>query len=163
MPAAPKLTLSGFLKEADLFQLLPLFVTEANPTSLGELQALNAANRPVLLTKLKELGVGTLGERQKLANALSKAEKAGTIDVAVPVPHLTPCVYTDSDFALTVRLKISPETLSHQLKFHVDANSLSMDLFSEPTACRGKLFALVKPKDCTWEIERMKRPECALL
>jgi hypothetical protein len=154
------LTLSGFLKEADMFHLLPLFVKdELNPVGLPELQALGSANRPLLLARLKELGVSKLGERQQFASALSRAEKAGTVAAPVPTPHLIPVVYTEADETITVRLKIDPSVLSHQLKFHVDANSLSLELLGEPTACCGKLHGLLKPKDCTWEIERSPRPE----
>lgn len=45
------------------------------------------------------------------------------------------------------------------IKVHLDANSLRVELRGAPTACAGRLFALVKPADCEWELERSKRPE----
>ena len=63
------------------------------------------------------------------------------------------------DATITVRLKVPAEVQSNQLKMHSDANSLRVELRGEPTALTGKLYALVKPRETIWELERSKRPE----
>ena len=160
--ATRHLSLSEVLAEAGLKHLLPLFVKEGAECTLAEMQALLAANRPALLNRLKTLGVSVLQERQQLANALSKAEKAGKIGPSVAVPHLCPPVYEEKEgdpSHLTVTLKIDPAVQSNQVKVTMEANYLSIELCGEPTACSGHLWALVRPKDCTWERERSPRPE----
>ena len=69
-------TILNLLKASSLDHL---FSTLNEITSLSEMQAKLASNRPLLLNHLKDLGVEKLGERQALANALSKAEKEGRL------------------------------------------------------------------------------------
>ena len=47
--------------------------------TLKSIESQFAAGRPALLAALKEAGVGTLGARQKLTNALAKAKRLGTL------------------------------------------------------------------------------------
>ena len=62
----------------------------AEKTTLVQLMDKLKEGRPAVLSLLKELGVDKLGERQKLANALAKAERVGVARIgrngtAVPV------------------------------------------------------------------------------
>ena len=150
-------TILNLLKASSLDHL---FSTLNEKTSLSEMQSKLASNRPLLLNHLKDLGVEKLGERQALANALSKAEKEGRLPSVRPIAHLQVPIFEELDDAtITVRLKVPAEVQSNQLKMHSDANSLRVELRGEPTALTGKLYALVKPRETIWELERSKRPE----
>lgn len=131
-------------------------------TTLSSLQALLAVNRPHLLEHLRELGVSKLGERQKLANALAKAQREGQLPPPPAVEHLAhfkPPIFVDDESTVTVWLKVATGTSSNQLKMHVDANSLRVEYCGEPTAVRGKLQGTVKAADCGWQLERAPAAE----
>ena len=149
-------TLAELLEAHGLERLVETLHEKA---SLADLQSRLASNRPLMLAHLKAIGVDRLGDRQALANALSKSEKSGQIAAAVPIAQLRPPIFDEDDDALTVKLKLPPHVSSNQLKMRVDANSLRVELCGEATACCGKLHALVRPSDCTWELERSPRPE----
>ena len=148
-------TLAELLEAHGLERLVETLHEKA---SLADLQSRLASNRPLMLAHLKAIGVDRLGDRQALANALSKSEKSGQIAAAVPIAQLRPPIFDEDDDALTVKLKLPPHVSSNQLKMRVNANSLRVELCGEATACCGKLHALVRPSDCTWELERSPRP-----
>ena len=152
MPAEAGLDLAALLREEELEHLGPALADQAG---LRELQDLLAANRPFFLTRLKELGVARLGERQKLANALSKAEKAGRLAASVPVPHLRPATYRETgDDLVVIRLLLPPGAKSNQLAVAIDANSIDVRLLGQATSLVGTLGGLVRAADCLWELER---------
>lgn len=158
--AAPKErhTLRSLLDEAGLPHLEA--VIDGGGASLTDLQARLSSNRPMLLTYLRDLGIERLGERQQLANALTKAEKAGRLPPPNPMPHLRPATFEEhDDGTVSVWLQLPANTASSQLKLSLDANSLHVTLAGAPTALAGRLYGLVKPKDCTWQIERAQRAE----
>ena len=135
-------------------------VIDGGGASLTDLQARLSSNRPMLLTYLRDLGIERLGERQQLANALTKAEKAGRLPPPNPMPHLRPATFEEhDDGTVSVWLQLPANTASSQLKLSLDANSLHVTLAGAPTALAGRLYGLVKPKDCTWQIERAQRAE----
>ena len=121
MPTEQFVTLINLLKAHDLAHL---FGTLHEQTSLPELQALLSSHRPLLLEHLRKLGVEKLGDRQALANALNRAEKAGQLPAARPIPHLQPPIFDEDDESVTVKLKVPADVQSNQLKVHIDANSL---------------------------------------
>ena len=145
------LTFEALLAEESLSHLASSL---SEVVTLADAQALLSANRPAFLAKLKELGVSKLGERQKLANALSRAEKTGRVAAAVPVPHMRPCTWTQTDEAVTVKLLVAAGTSGRQIDFELDANSLSIRVGGELSSVAGRLAGLVKPTDSTWELER---------
>lgn len=134
-------------------------VLSAAAATLGDLQARLAANRPLFLSHLKAIGVSKLGERQSLANAISRAEKVGLLAPPVALPHHRPAVFEEDDETLTVRLKIPAAATSNQFKVSIEVNALRVDFCGEPTALVGTLCAVIKPYDSTWEIERSPPPE----
>ena len=135
-------------------QLAHLSDVLCQATTLADAQALLAANRVAFLAKLKEYGVTKVGERQKLANAISRAEKVGRIGRAVPVPHMRPCTWTQAADFVTLKLMIPAGTSSGQVNFDLDVNSLTIRVGGEATSVSGRLAGLVKPADSTWELER---------
>ena len=150
-------SLSDFLQTCELSHLEPVFAAAA--ATLGDLQARLAANRPLFLSHLKAVGVSKLGERQSLANAISRAEKVGLLAPPVALPHHRPAVFEEDDETLTVRLKIPAAATSNQFKVSIEVNALRVDFCGEPTALVGTLCAVIKPYDSTWEIERSPPPE----
>ena len=72
-------------------------------------------NRPIFLSRLKQLGVERLGDRQKLANALAKAEKNNRLPAPTPIQHLKPCTFKEFDDLLVVRLLCEHGFKSHQV------------------------------------------------
>ena len=152
-----QLTLPMLLKEAGLSHLIdPLL--DKGATMVG-FQALLSTNRPRFLAHLRELGVERLGDRQAVANALTKAEKDERLQPQHAIPHLRPCVFEEEDASLTVRLKLASGITSNQLKVKFDVTSVLVELMGERTTLAGKLFAPIKPNDCLWELERAARPE----
>lgn len=145
--------LGAFLQAEGLSELGP---TLFEKITLSEMQSLLASNRPKFLTKLKELGIVRLGERQKLANALTKAEKDGRLTASRPIRQLIPPCYRENEdgTTITVRLQLPPAVRSTQITFTCDVNSLKVSILGEHSACCGTLCGIIKPADSTWEIER---------
>jgi hypothetical protein len=136
-----------------------ILALEGNLT-LADLQSRLLANRPLLLEHLRGLGMEKLAERQRLANAVGKAEKAGQLPPPEPkYPHLVPSIYEQDKETMTVRLKVASGTSSNQLKVRIDFHQLSVQYCTGPTAVNGKLHGAVKPSECTWQIEREPPPE----
>ena len=79
--------LSEVLSQLELTHL----ANELKGSTFAELSTLA---RPALLTKLKELGVAKLPERQKLATGISKAAKGQPL-VAAPPPPIAPTVFAE--------------------------------------------------------------------
>ena len=148
--------LGQFLQE---YGLTDMGLTLMDKLTLQEMHALLFANRPFFLERLKAVGITRPPDRQKLANALSKASKAGAFPPPNPLPHLHPCIFTETAETLTIRLTAAAGVKSHQVQFSVDVNSVSVTVLGERTALCGHLSGIVKPKDCSWEIERTKPPE----
>ena len=123
-------------------------------TTLPDAQSLLAANRVAFLARLKELGVSKVGERQRLANAIGRAQRAGRIDAVAPVPHMSPCTWSQTDEELTLRLRLPAGTASAAVHFDLDVNSLEVRVAGERTSVCGRLAGLVRPADSTWELER---------
>ena len=68
-----------------LFAEAGLNVQPTSATSVDELQAVRLAfGRPALLSRLKEIGVGSITDRQKLAKCLAVASRAGRIPTTIP-------------------------------------------------------------------------------
>lgn len=147
MPS-PFAALLPLLQAHSLQHLFPVL----QDITLDDLQTRLASNRPMLLTYLKELGVIKLGERQALANALAKSEKVGQLPAARTIPHLQPPVFEEDDSSIIIHIKVPPQTAANQLKVSIDVNSLHVELQGQPTAASGKLYAVVKPHDCLWEL-----------
>ena len=63
--------MEAILRDENLEHLLPSLARR----EVRELQSLLAANRVAFLAELKALGVAKVGERQKLASAISKHAK----------------------------------------------------------------------------------------
>lgn len=133
----------------------------AAKTTLADLRARLAANRPHLLAHVKELGIAKLPDRQKLANAIARAEKAGQMPAAAlaALPHLRPPVYEEAEDRVSVRLKVPAGTTTHQLRCNIDANSVRVEYCGERTAACGRLCGHVLPSESDWEIERTPAPE----
>ena len=83
-------TLLTLLKEAGLETY---FGTLNATTTLLELHERLVSNRPKFLAFVKECGLERLAERQVLANAIIKAEKAGRLAPPNPIPHLRPVIF----------------------------------------------------------------------
>ena len=145
------LTFEALLDEESLGH----YTTLSEVTTLVDAQSLLAANRVAFLARLKELGVSKVGERQRLANAIGRAQRAGRIETVAPVPHMRPCTWSQTEETVTVRLTLAPGTASAQVDFALDVNSLVVRVGSEHTSASGRLAGLVKPGDSTWELERM--------
>ena len=149
MPAeAP---LGAFLKEQDLAHLYTIL----EPHGLEIMTSLLGANRPVFLARIKEWGVVKLGDRQKLANELGKLIKEGrapTSAAAQPIPHLVPCVWTQTNEVVTVRLRVPGGLDSRKISFNLDMNSMEVLVNGEKTSLAGRLIALVKAAESTWEV-----------
>ena len=143
--------LGEFLQEHGLQELGPRLMDKL---SIMEMHGLLEANRPIFLERLKEVGIDKLAERQKLANALSKAKKRGALPPASPMPHLLPCVFKETADQLTVWLAVEAGIKGHQVGFSADANSVDVKVRGERTALSGLLCGHIKPRECTWELER---------
>jgi len=156
---AVALALGAFLKEEDLTHL---FETLEPHGTLGVLGATLTANRVLFLSRLKEWGVVRLVERQKLANSLSKAVKAGRVGAAPPTPHLAPCSWTQTDDSLVIKLAVPSGTHSAEIGVAFEVNSLDISVKGEPSSLCGRLHGLVKPADCLWELERAPNPDPAM-
>ena len=129
-------------------------------SSLDELLSRLRVNRPLFLEYVRELGLSKLNDRQKLANALAKADRTGQLPVpTLALPHLKPCTFEEDDAAVTVRLSVPSATSTNQLKITLDAASLKVDYCGGPTAAHGKLGGQIVTADAFWEVERAARPE----
>jgi hypothetical protein len=155
MPGEQFATLLNLLKAHDLQHLFGVLHEQ---TSLTDLQTRLASHRPLLLSHLQKLGVEKLSDRQALANALTKSEKAGQLPTVRPIPHWQPPLFDEDDDTITVWQKVPSDVPLHQLKVHIDANSLRIELRGELTACAGHLHAHVKPRDTMWELVRASPP-----
>lgn len=153
-------TLTSLLEAAGLEHLHACLVDK---TSLDEMQSRLLANRPLFLEFLRGHGVDKLGERQKLANQIGKAEKAGQLPNPVRrYPHLEPPVFDEeggSKEVMTVRLKVPAGTSPNQLKVAFDFDRLTVKYCGGVTSATGKLSGTVRPTECTWQIERAAQPE----
>ena len=152
------LTLEALLEEESLGHYT---TTLCQATTLADAQSLLAANRVAFLARLKELGVSKVGERQRLANAIGRAQRAGRIEAVAPVPHMRPCTWSQTEETVTVRLTLAAGTASAQVGFSLDVNSLVVRVGDEHTSASGRLAGLVKPGDSTWELERSPAPAAA--
>ena len=152
MPAQQFVTISNLLQANDLSHVF----THLKDESLCDMQKLQSSNRPRLLSHLKGLGVDKLGDRQAIANALLKAERDGQLPTQRAIPHLQAPVFYEDDESVTAKLKVPADTTSNQLKVHIDVNSVCVELQGAPTACTGKLHAIIKPADSLWELVRMR-------
>ena len=156
MPAAVKQpSVAEFLSSCELSHLAEVLAL----ASLPDLQSRLTASRPLFLAHLKEIGVSKLGERQALANAVSKAEKAGVLAPAYVAPHQRPPTFEENDQEITVRLSIPSDAASNQIKVAFEVNHLRVDYQGEATAVNGQLGGVVKANECVWEIERTPRPD----
>ncbi|KAL1519163.1 hypothetical protein AB1Y20_003423 [Prymnesium parvum] len=151
--AAPGL--GEFLQRYDLAELGPRLIDKL---SIREMQGLLAANRPFFLERLRQAGIEKLIDRQKLANALSRAQKEGSLPPPPAMPHMNPCYFAETTDQLTVWLSVEAGIKAHQISFSVDANSIQVKVMGEETSLSGRLCGLVKPRECTWEIERTAQP-----
>lgn len=150
-------TLESLLDSVGLTELADAFTAKS---TLNDLQSRLAANRPHFLAFVRELGVDKLPDRQKLAVAISKAEKAGQIPSAsMKLPHLRPPVFEEDRERVSVWLKVPAGTSTNQLKMHLDANTLRVEYLGEPTAVGGRLCGLVLPTECDWQLERAAAAE----
>ena len=143
--------LGQFLQEHGLTELGPKLIEKL---SLQEMHGLLMANRPILLERLKEIGIDRLGDRQKLANSLSRASKQGALPPAPPMPHLEPCTFEETAEQLTVWLSVPAGIKAHQMGVDIDANSVQVHVLGERTALRGRLCGHICPAKCTWELQR---------
>ena len=159
-PVSPPmaLTLEALLEEESLGHYT---TTLCQATTLADAQSLLTANRVAFLARLKELGVSKVGERQRLANAIGRAQRAGRIEAVAPVPHMRPCTWSQTEETVTVRLTLAAGTASAQVGFSLDVNSLVVRVGDEHTSASGRLAGLVKPGDSTWELERSPAPAAA--
>ena len=144
------LTFEALLEEESLGH----YTTLCQATTLADAQSLLTANRVAFLARLKELGVSKVGERQRLANAIGRAQRAGRIEAVAPVPHMRPCTWSQTEETMTVRLTLAAGTASALVGFALDVNSLVVRVGDEHTSASGRLGGLVKPDDSTWELER---------
>ncbi|KAL1524620.1 hypothetical protein AB1Y20_019509 [Prymnesium parvum] len=154
MPA--EIGLGEFLQQQGLSELgSVLFET----ITLREMQSLLSANRPKFLTKLKELGVHQLGDRQKLANALTKMERLGQLPASEPIFHLIPPSYVEDEeeAMLVVRLLLPASARRAHLAVSIAPRALHVRLRGERTSCCGTLFAPIDPHDSSWQLERSAR------
>ena len=151
------LTFEALLEEESLGH----YTTLCQATTLADAQSLLTANRVAFLTRLKELGVSKVGERQRLANAIGRAQRAGRIGAVAPVPHMRPCTWSQTAETVTVRLTLAAGTASALVGFDLDVNSLVVRVGDEHTSASGRLAGLVKPDDSTWELERTPPPASA--
>lgn len=159
MSADRGLALGAFLKEEGLthhFEML-----EPHGT-LGSLGSMLTANRVLFLGRLKEWGVTKLVERQKLANSLARAVKAGRVGSAPPAPHLAPCSWTQTDGGLVIKLAVPSGTQSSEVAVVFDVNSLDVTIGGEPSSVCGRLHGIIKVADCFWELERAPPPDPAM-
>ena len=154
---ASELTLQSLLVDAALPHLAERLVGKG--ASLGDLRSRLSSNRPLFLSHLRELGVDKLGDRQRLANALAKAERTERLLPPTPMPQLRPCTYEEDDATLTVTISLPAAVTSNQLTVTIDVNSVAVELMGVPTALTGKLFAPIRPHECTWQIERTQSAE----
>ena len=92
-----------------------------------------------------------LGERQKLANALSRAAKDGRIARARPKSHLLPCTWSQTDGAVGVTLLLPGGTPSSAVSCAFDVNSVEVLVGGERTSLAGRLAGIIKPLDSTWQ------------
>jgi hypothetical protein len=129
--------------------------------SLADLQARLAANRPLFMEHIRRLGVTKLGERQKLANGISKAERSGELPPAAVArfPHLVPAIFEDEKDTMQIRLKVAAGTTANQLKVHMEREAICVEYCNTPTSVHGKLCGVVRPVESTWQLERSLRPE----
>ena len=94
--AAPTLrTLPALLRAEKLDPDSSSAASALGNVTLRELMLTLKSGRPALLARLKELGVEKLGERQKVANALAKAERMGQLrpycdEKAAIAAHIAP-------------------------------------------------------------------------
>jgi len=158
MPAEPPLALGAFLQAEGLSHLYE----KLEEHTLSSLAPLLTANRVEFLGWLKDLGVSKLGDRQRLANGLTKAIKEGRVDVVKPIPHLIPSTWTQNHETLTIKMLVRGGTPTAQIAVRFDVNSLAVTVNNEKTSVIGRLFATIKPIDSTWEMERAPPPELTL-
>ena len=151
------LTFEALLEEESLGH----YTTLCQATTLADAQSLLTANRVAFLARLKALGVSKVGERQRLANAIGRAQRAGRIGAVAPVPHMRPCTWSQTEETMTVRLTLTAGTASALVGFALDVNSLVVRVGDEHTSASGRLAGLVKPDDSTWELERTPPPATA--
>jgi hypothetical protein len=78
---------SGISNVADLLQACSLEV-EVDSTTLEELHTHLESGRPQLLNALKTAGVTKLGDRQALANAMSKAKREGRLQLGTSLSEV---------------------------------------------------------------------------
>ena len=129
-------------------------------STLDEMLSRLKVNRPHFLEYVRDLGVGRLNARQKLANAIAKADRAGQLPApTIALPHLKPPLFEEDDQRVTVRLSVPSGATTNQLKMTLDATSLRVEYCGGPTAARGKLTGRVVPAETDWEVERSARPE----
>ena len=156
MADAP-VALGALLKEADLAHVYAH--VEAHEASA--LASLLAANRVAFLSRLKEWGVSSLADRQRLANALARAAREGRVRTVRPVSYLVPALWSQTDDTISVRMRVPGGTPSHAISFKLDANSLEVSVSGERTVLHGRLAGLVKTADSTWELARAGQDEPA--
>ena len=120
---------------------------------LGRIAPVLLANRPIALQILKTQGVQKLGQRQKICNALAKAIKNSSAKIK-PTPHLTPCLWSQDDATIGIKLTIPKGTPSAKIAFLAHVNSLQLTLDGEETSLVGTLHGVIKAADSTWEIQR---------
>lgn len=153
-------TLSSLLTASGLEHM---FAALRDKVKLDELQSRLLANRPMFLEHLRSLGIDKLAERQKLANQIGRAEKAGLLPPPVRrYPHLEPPVYDEEDGSketITLRLKVPAGTAPNQLKVNLGFDRVEVLYCGGATAANGKLCGSVDPSDCTWQLERSQPPE----
>ena len=150
-------TLSSLLEECGLEEHTATLVEK---TTLNDLQSRLAVNRPHMLDCLKNFGIAKLGERQRFANAMSRAEKAGQLPPpTLSFPHLKPAIFEETEDTVSVRLALHGGTAPNQLSVHFDATSVRVQYMGGPTAASGKLYGPIRPSESHWQIERTPEPE----
>jgi len=153
------LALGSFLKEEDLVHLHDVLESHGG---LAELASMLSANRVLFLARLKEWGVSRLVERQRVANGLARAIKAGRVGTVAATPHLAPCTWTQTDDCLVARLAIPAGTPSSAVAVSFEVNAMDIRVHGEASSMCGRLHGVVKPSDCTWELERAPPAEPAM-
>ena len=137
MPSLECATLESLLASEGVSHLH----AQVGSESLCDLLALLSANRVAFLSKLKDVGVRSLADRQRLANILSKSVKEGRCPRVDPIAHLVPCTWSQTPHLITVTLQMNRGTKSRDLSVRVDANEVLRKYYASIAQVLRKCYA----------------------